>query len=171
MTRITQHQFKSYPWGAEVLFRKPSVPRTTSSSFSRSCFTSGCPTCSMRRCSTCSPGESVYDPTCGSDGMVLSFIAHHRGRKREWRNVRLYGHERNLMTFSIARMREALSSAFLFRSPAHRSTGPTAIPSGLLERTRTCRGQSSAKWPHLRVREPQASRQQLRLHVWSLKPD
>jgi len=50
------------------------------------------------------PGESVYDPTCGSGGMLLSCIAHLRNQKKEWRNVRLYGQERNLMTSSIARM-------------------------------------------------------------------
>jgi type I restriction enzyme M protein len=50
------------------------------------------------------PGESVYDPTCGSGGMLLSCIAHLRSQKMEWRNVKLYGQERNLMTSSIARM-------------------------------------------------------------------
>lgn len=50
------------------------------------------------------PGESVYDPTCGSGGMLLSCIAHLRRQNQEWRNVRLYGQERNLMTSSIARM-------------------------------------------------------------------
>lgn len=50
------------------------------------------------------PGESVYDPTCGSGGMLLSCIAHLRRLNKEWRNVRLYGQERNLMTSSIARM-------------------------------------------------------------------
>ena len=49
-------------------------------------------------------GESVYDPTCGSGGMLLSCITHLRGQNKEWRNVRLYGQERNLMTSSIARM-------------------------------------------------------------------
>jgi type I restriction enzyme M protein len=49
-------------------------------------------------------GESIYDPTCGSGGMLLSAIAHLRRRGQEWRNVRLYGQERNLMTSSIARM-------------------------------------------------------------------
>ena len=48
--------------------------------------------------------ESVYDPTCGSGGMLLSCIAHLRNQKKEWRNVKLYGQERNLMTSSIARM-------------------------------------------------------------------
>jgi len=50
------------------------------------------------------PGESVYDPTCGSGGMLLSCIAHLRNQTKEWRNVKLYGQERNLMTSSIARM-------------------------------------------------------------------
>lgn len=50
------------------------------------------------------PGESIYDPTCGSGGMLLSCITHLRRRGQEWRNVRLYGQERNLMTSSIARM-------------------------------------------------------------------
>ena len=37
------------------------------------------------------PGESIYDPTCGSGGMLLSAIAHLRQQGQEWRNVRLYG--------------------------------------------------------------------------------
>jgi type I restriction enzyme M protein len=50
------------------------------------------------------PGEAIYDPTCGSGGMLLSAVAHLRRQGKEWRNVRLYGQERNLMTSSIARM-------------------------------------------------------------------
>jgi type I restriction enzyme M protein len=50
------------------------------------------------------PGESIYDPTCGSGGMLLSSIAHLRKLKQEWRTVKLFGQERNLMTSSIARM-------------------------------------------------------------------
>jgi type I restriction enzyme M protein len=50
------------------------------------------------------PGESIYDPTCGSGGMLLSCITHLRRQGNEWRNVRLFGQERNLMTSSIARM-------------------------------------------------------------------
>ena len=50
------------------------------------------------------PGESVYDPTCGSGGMLLSCVTHLRKQKKESRNVKLYGQERNLMTSSIARM-------------------------------------------------------------------
>ncbi len=50
------------------------------------------------------PGESIYDPTCGSGGMLLSSIAHLRRQHKEWRTVKLFGQERNLMTSSIARM-------------------------------------------------------------------
>jgi type I restriction enzyme M protein len=50
------------------------------------------------------PGETIYDPTCGSGGMLLSCITQLRRQGKEWRNVRLYGQERNLMTSSIARM-------------------------------------------------------------------
>jgi type I restriction enzyme M protein len=50
------------------------------------------------------PVESIYDPTCGSGGMLLSCITQLRRQGKEWRNVRLYGQERNLMTSSIARM-------------------------------------------------------------------
>jgi len=50
------------------------------------------------------PGDSIYDPTCGSGGMLLSCITHLRRQGLEWRNVHLFGQERNLMTSSIARM-------------------------------------------------------------------
>jgi type I restriction-modification system DNA methylase subunit len=50
------------------------------------------------------PGESIYDPTCGSGGMLLSCITQLRRQGKEWRNVRLFGQERNLMTSAIARM-------------------------------------------------------------------
>jgi len=50
------------------------------------------------------PGETVYDPTCGSGGMLLSCVTQLRRAGKEWRNVKLYGQERNLMTSSIARM-------------------------------------------------------------------
>jgi type I restriction enzyme M protein len=50
------------------------------------------------------PSESVYDPTCGSGGMLLSCISHLRRAGKEWRNVKLFGQELNLMTSSIARM-------------------------------------------------------------------
>ena len=41
------------------------------------------------------PGESVYDPTCGTGGMLLSAAAELKRQGKEWRNLRLYGQERN----------------------------------------------------------------------------
>ncbi len=50
------------------------------------------------------PGESVYDPTCGTGGMLLSAAIHLRRDGKEYRNLKLYGQELNLMSASIARM-------------------------------------------------------------------
>ena len=51
-----------------------------------------------------SPGESVYDPTCGTGGMLLSAADELRRQGKEHRTLRLYGQERNLTTSAIARM-------------------------------------------------------------------
>lgn len=50
------------------------------------------------------PGESVYDPTCGSGGMLLSAAEELRRQGQEHRTLRLYGQELNLTTSAIARM-------------------------------------------------------------------
>ena len=50
------------------------------------------------------PNESIYDPTCGSGGMLLSAVAELKRQKKEYRNLKLFGQERNLITSSIARM-------------------------------------------------------------------
>lgn len=50
------------------------------------------------------PGESIYDPTCGSGGMLLSAVAHLKRQNKEWRNLKLFGQERNLLTSAIGRM-------------------------------------------------------------------
>ena len=50
------------------------------------------------------PGESVYDPTCGSAGMLISAIAYLKSHGKEWRNVRIFGQEINALTSAIARM-------------------------------------------------------------------
>lgn len=49
-------------------------------------------------------GESIYDPTCGSAGMLISSISHLKNNGKEWRNVSLYGQEINTLTSAIARM-------------------------------------------------------------------
>ncbi len=50
------------------------------------------------------PGESIYDPTCGSGGMLLSAAVQVREQGKEYRSLQLFGQERNLMTSAIARM-------------------------------------------------------------------
>ena len=50
------------------------------------------------------PGDSVYDPTCGSGGMLLSAAEELRRQGKEHRALRLFGQERNLTTSAIARM-------------------------------------------------------------------
>ena len=50
------------------------------------------------------PGESVYDPTCGSGGLLLNCALHLKEEKKEYRTLKLYGQEINLITSAIARM-------------------------------------------------------------------
>ena len=50
------------------------------------------------------PGESIYDPTCGTGGMLLSALDQVRRSGQEYRTIGLFGQELNLMTSGIARM-------------------------------------------------------------------
>jgi len=49
-------------------------------------------------------GESIYDPTCGSAGMLISAIAYLKQEKKEWRNVAIFGQEINALTSAIGKM-------------------------------------------------------------------
>lgn len=49
-------------------------------------------------------GESIYDPTCGSAGMLISTIAYLKEKGAEWRNVSAYGQEINALTSAIGKM-------------------------------------------------------------------
>lgn len=49
-------------------------------------------------------GESVYDPTCGSGGLLLNCAMMLKEQGKEYRTLRLYGQEINLITSGIARM-------------------------------------------------------------------
>lgn len=48
--------------------------------------------------------ESIYDPTCGSAGMLISSIAWIKDQGKEHRNVQIYGQEINDLTSAIGRM-------------------------------------------------------------------
>ena len=51
-------------------------------------------------------GETVYDPACGTGGMLLGAVAHVRDQGGDPRTFygKLYGQEKNLTTASVARM-------------------------------------------------------------------
>lgn len=49
-------------------------------------------------------GESIYDPACGTGGMLLEAVNHLGRNNHEWRTLKLFGQEKNLTTSAIARM-------------------------------------------------------------------
>ena len=49
-------------------------------------------------------GESIYDPACGTGGMLLECVSHLQLEKEDYRTLSLYGQEKNLTSSSIARM-------------------------------------------------------------------
>ena len=60
-------------------------------------------------------GESVYDPTCGTGGMLISCIAHCAKQGGNWREIKAYGQEQNALTSAIARMNLFLHGIEEFR--------------------------------------------------------
>lgn len=50
------------------------------------------------------PGESIYDPTCGTGGMLISCLAEVKRRGGDIRTTGLYGQELITITAAIARM-------------------------------------------------------------------
>ncbi len=105
------------------------------------------------------PGESIYDPTCGSAGMLLSAITHLKRRGKEWRNVKLYGQELNLMTSAIGRMNLFLHGIEDFK----------------IVRGDTLAGPAFVKGDHLRqfdmvLANPPYSIKQWDRNVWSSDP-
>jgi len=49
-------------------------------------------------------GESIYDPACGTGGMLLESVNHLKENNEDYRTLKLYGQEKNLTSSSIARM-------------------------------------------------------------------
>jgi type I restriction enzyme M protein len=62
-------------------------------------------------------GESIYDPTCGTGGMLLEAIHHVKETRGDVRALwgKLYGQEKNLTTSAIARMNLFLHGAADFQ--------------------------------------------------------
>ena len=75
------------------------------------------------------PGESVYDPTCGSGGLLLNCALHLKEEGKEYRTLKLYGQEINLLTSAIARMNMFMHSIEEFKIVR----GNTLSNPGLLE--------------------------------------
>ena len=50
------------------------------------------------------PGENIYDPTCGTGGMLISCLAEVKRRGGETRTIGIFGQEVIAITASIARM-------------------------------------------------------------------
>lgn len=50
------------------------------------------------------PNESIYDPTCGSGGMLVKCLDFLRQKGQAWQGVKVFGQEINALTASIARM-------------------------------------------------------------------
>jgi type I restriction enzyme M protein len=72
-------------------------------------------------------GESIYDPACGTGGMLLQCVENLRAQGKDARTLKIYGQEKNLTTSSIARMNMFLHNVEDFhiqrgdtlRSPAY----------------------------------------------------
>lgn len=60
-------------------------------------------------------GESIYDPACGTGGMLLESINHLKEQGEDYRTLKLYGQEKNLTSSSIARMNMFLHGIEDFR--------------------------------------------------------
>ncbi|SMO39567.1 type I restriction enzyme M protein [Saccharicrinis carchari] len=49
-------------------------------------------------------GESIYDPACGTGGMLLECVDNLKENNEDYRTLKLFGQEKNLTSSSIARM-------------------------------------------------------------------
>jgi len=49
-------------------------------------------------------GGTIYDPACGTGGMLLECVDHLQQNNEDYRTLKLYGQEKNLTSSSIARM-------------------------------------------------------------------
>jgi type I restriction enzyme M protein len=65
----------------------------------------------------CDPevGETVYDPTCGSGGMILECIQYLRKKnKNDYQTLQLYGQEKNIITSALAKINMILHNVSSF---------------------------------------------------------
>lgn len=60
-------------------------------------------------------GESIYDPACGTGGMLIESIEQVKAKGGDYRTLKLYGQEKNLTSSAIARMNMFLHGVEDFR--------------------------------------------------------
>ena len=75
------------------------------------------------------PGEDIYDPTCGTGGMLISCLAEVKRRGRETRTMGLFGQELITITAAIARMNLVIHGVADFQI----SSGNTLIAPAFLQ--------------------------------------
>jgi len=80
-------------------------------------------------------GESVYDPTCGTGGMLISCLAEVKRRGGDTRTMGLYGQELITITAAIARMNLVLHGVSDFHVAAGNTLAAPAFAEG--DRLRT----------------------------------
>ena len=80
-------------------------------------------------------GESIYDPTCGTGGMLISCLAEVKRRGGDTRTIGLYGQELITITAAIARMNLVLHGVSDFHVAAGNTLAAPAFARG--DRLRT----------------------------------
>lgn len=80
-------------------------------------------------------GESIYDPTCGTGGMLISCLAEVKRRGGDTRTIGLYGQELITITAAIARMNLVLHGVSDFHIAAGNTLSAPAFVEG--DRLRT----------------------------------
>jgi type I restriction enzyme M protein len=80
-------------------------------------------------------GESIYDPTCGTGGMLISCLAEVKRRGGDTRTIGLYGQELITITAAIARMNLVLHGVSDFHIAAGNTLSAPAFAEG--DRLRT----------------------------------
>ena len=83
--------------------------------------------------------ESVYDPTCGSAGMLISCIAYLKEHNLEWRNLSCYGQEINPLSAAIGKMNLFLHGVTDFKIVnADTLMKPAFVKDGFLQQFDIC---------------------------------
>ncbi|WP_245283725.1 class I SAM-dependent DNA methyltransferase [Bradyrhizobium sp. URHD0069] len=81
------------------------------------------------------PGESIYDPTCGTGGMLISCLAEVKRRGGDIRTTGLYGQELITITAAIARMNLVIHGVSDFHIASGNTLADPAFAQGDLLRT------------------------------------